>query len=108
MSDPREWTIEQATEVCLEQTLALLDGIADDDAVRPALVLEAIRDAWAPTVELSLPDELTAGELRAIIARARARLAAVGAELDALGIAHLWVDGDEFGRGLGEIDGGDE
>lgn len=55
-----EWTLEQATEVVLEQTLSLLDGCDDEDSVRPGLVFEAIRQAWAPQVECE-PLECTAG-----------------------------------------------
>jgi hypothetical protein len=39
-----EWTLEQAAELIAEVMLTLLDGADDDDVVRPALVLEAMRD----------------------------------------------------------------
>lgn len=68
------WTLEQAAEVVLEQTLSLLDGCDDDDTVRPALVFEAIRQAWAPNAEVE-PLDCTAGELRERVARARRALA---------------------------------
>jgi hypothetical protein len=69
-----ERTLEQAVELLSEQILELLDGCDDGDTVRPDLVLEALRQVWAPGAKLR-PLELTAGELRARIADARAGLA---------------------------------
>lgn len=71
-----EQTLEQAAELVLELMLDLLDGCDDDDSVRPALVFEALRQAWAPHGEVEpLKDGTTAGEVRARAAAARAALA---------------------------------
>lgn len=70
------WTVEQATELALEQFVTLLDGCDDDDTVRPALVFEALRQAWAPkTVVEAWDDEITAGQVRERMQAARRRLA---------------------------------
>lgn len=74
MTEP-EWTLEQAAEVVLEQFVTLLDGCDDDDTVRPALVLEALRQIYAPSMEVKWPEGLTAGEMRERILDARRRLA---------------------------------
>lgn len=72
-----EWTLEQVTELLLEQMLSLLDGCADDDVVRPQLVWEAMHKAWVPTWKIEpLPDDLTAGDLRSRVQQARHDLAA--------------------------------
>ena len=70
-----EWTIEQAAELVLEQLLSLLDGCDDEDTVRPALVFEAVRQAWSPATEATLPDGMTAGELRRRLQAKRQQLA---------------------------------
>jgi hypothetical protein len=57
-----------------EQFIAMLDGCDDDDVVRPQMVFEALRDAWAPAYAEDFP-EVTAGEMRARIMASRARLA---------------------------------
>ena len=76
MSDVRaEWTAEQAAELLLEQFVMLLDGCADEDTVRPAMIFEALRQVWAPATEAAWNDELTAGQVRALTAAARRRLA---------------------------------
>lgn len=71
-----EWTLEQATELVLEQFVTLLDGCDDDDTVRPTLVFEAICQAWAPNADVEAWDETTtAGQVRSRLSAARARLA---------------------------------
>lgn len=71
-----EWTLEQATELALEQFVALLDGCDDDDTVRTSMVFEALRQAWAPKTDLEAWDEeITAGEVRSRVSAARRRLA---------------------------------
>jgi hypothetical protein len=73
-----EWTLDQATELVMEQALVLLDGCDDDDSVRPDLVLEALRQIWAPGAELP-PLDITAGEFRRRVAAARGDLNRIGA-----------------------------
>lgn len=71
-----EWTIEQAAELYLEQTLDLLDGCDDDDIVRPQIVWEALREVWAPGIDdVHLAADVTAGELRERANAARHALA---------------------------------
>jgi hypothetical protein len=70
-----EWTLEQAAELVLEHFLELLDGCDNDDVVRPALVLEAIRQAWAPAATIEPLGEVSAGEIRRRLLAARAGLA---------------------------------
>jgi hypothetical protein len=68
------WTLEQAAELFMEQMLGLLDGCDADDSVRPALVFEAMRQAWSPETEVE-PLDCTAGELRKRLLVARKALA---------------------------------
>jgi hypothetical protein len=70
-----EWTVEEATELFIEQALDLLDGCDDDDTVRPQLVWEAICSAWSHAGELPPLEEVTAGEMRRRLRRARGSLA---------------------------------
>ena len=70
------WTLGQATELVLEQFVALLDGCDDDDTVRPALVFDALRQVWSPKTDVEAWDEeITAKQARERIADARRRLA---------------------------------
>lgn len=71
-----DWTIEQATELALEQFVYLLDGCDDDDTVRPAMVFEAMRKEWAPKGEFLWDKSITAREARVRLAALRGRLAA--------------------------------
>lgn len=74
-SEP-QWTLEQATQLVHEQMLSLLDGCDDEDTVRTAMAWEAIHFAWSPKTAFEpLPEGMTAGEVRANIRRALARLA---------------------------------
>lgn len=78
MSDPSDDSmLELAIDTVLEQFVALLDGCDDDDLVRPEMVFEALREAWAPRYDGEWP-EITAGEMRSRILAARGRLAANG------------------------------
>lgn len=70
-----EWTLEQATELAMEQFVDLLDGCDDEDTVRPAMVFEALRKAWSPNTEVGWDDEITAGQVRDRMRTARRRLA---------------------------------
>ena len=69
------WTVEQATELALEQFVSLLDGCGDGDTVRPAMIFEALRQVWSPKTEIEWDDTITAGEVRERCAAARRRLA---------------------------------
>lgn len=70
-----QWTVEEATELFVEQALDLLDGCPDDDVVRPQLVWDALCDAWSHSVEVPALEEVTAGEMRRRLRRARQHLA---------------------------------
>lgn len=70
-----EWTVEQATELAMEQFVSLLDRCADDDTVRPAMIFAALREVWSPTTEIAWDDGITAGEVRERVIAARRRLA---------------------------------
>jgi hypothetical protein len=70
-----EWTVEEATELFVEQALDLLDGCDDDDDVRPALVWEAVCRSWAPSLPAFPLGDVTAGELRRKLRGVRAELA---------------------------------
>jgi hypothetical protein len=70
------WTLEQATELVMEQFVSLLDGCDDDDTVRAGMIFEALRQAWAPNTPVEAWDEtITAGDVRRRLAAARHRLA---------------------------------
>jgi hypothetical protein len=69
------WTLEQAAELVLEQMLSLLDGCDDDDTVRPALVFEALRQEWAPDLDVEPLGDQTAGDVRRRLHAARRALA---------------------------------
>ena len=70
-----EWTVEQATELALEQFVTLLDGCDDDDTARPAMIFEALRLLWSPKTEIEWDDTITAGQVRERMQVARRRLA---------------------------------
>jgi hypothetical protein len=69
------WTLEQATELALEQFADLLDGCDDEDTVRTALVFEAMRQVWSPSMSPEWDESITAGQMRQRIAAGRRRLA---------------------------------
>jgi hypothetical protein len=74
-----EWTTEEAADLFMETIAVLLDDAADDDAVRPAIVWEALCDAWAPGLDekwRTIDEGMTAGELREHVRWARMQLAA--------------------------------
>jgi hypothetical protein len=79
------WTLEQAAELVLEHLLEFLDGCDDDDRVRSALAIEAVRRAWAPDIEVE-PFDCTAGELRERIAAGRSTLARASFRRPAAGL----------------------
>lgn len=73
MAEP-ERTLEQAAEAVIEEFLTLLDGCDDDDTVRPQLLLESLRDAINPDMEI--PESgLTAREVKARLREGRRWLA---------------------------------
>jgi hypothetical protein len=65
--------IRQAAELIAEAMLLELDGVDDDDTVRPRMIWEALHEDFGRAA--SIPPEITAGQLRARLHEARGRLA---------------------------------